>query len=503
MAAVLNEWMVVHSEDAGVFQLRSSLVGCGEKLLADKLFPLEGTEDEVVDALEVAVKPLSNSEEDVPKCLDDLREEEKFRVHNESTESVDALSERKEVSIYFEVEKRHIEAVANRMGDAWEVVARSLKPVVDELTLQSLGSRKDLSDKCKMKAVLSAWKDKYLQAATVLRLYQALLVNVERSAADKVLSLKEHQGQGRISEWFAFEEDDLDYDKEGDFLAAGRFCEVYRVTVANRVMAAKIAFYKQQRSGASDLIEREVRELKWEGIEREASLYLRIGDHPNIARFIGICRCPTFSALLLEHFSEDLYSLLSKNDPDAELFGNCLDIARQVARGMAHLHKMQVCRIDLKPANVLVRRRRGPFRFLCKICDFNLAVHGGMSEAELSQDRDSGTAGYTAREQLTSYCCNIEFLKKCDVWSFGMFLLDIVGKQKHGEYDRSFIVSHKYRLTGNVEYNTILGRCWAVNPQERPSFSEVQESLSFIIKANPDLVGLHGMCLSHFSQIVC
>ena len=86
---------------------------------------------------------------------------------------------------------------------------------------------------------------------------------------------------------------------------------------------------------------------------------LRLEGHKNIVELIGICEDPTCYALLLEYIPDgNLKELLLSQDPMMDSWKNKLDVARQVADGMCHLHSQSppVIHQDLKTNNVLFKR---------------------------------------------------------------------------------------------------------------------------------------------------
>ena len=98
-----------------------------------------------------------------------------------------------------------------------------------------------------------------------------------------------------------------------------------------------------------------------EKFKNEASVLSCIDLHPHVLRFIGVCASPRYFAVVTELISGgNLHQLLTSGDEDEAMRGwdMRIDIARQIALGMAHLHYNYppVVHLDLNPTNVLVER---------------------------------------------------------------------------------------------------------------------------------------------------
>ena len=101
-------------------------------------------------------------------------------------------------------------------------------------------------------------------------------------------------------------------------------------------------------------------------------MLLRIEPNPFILGLIGICTTPRFYALVTEFMSErDLFSFLISDEVAVEKWETRFTFAKQIARGMLHLHDNHppVIHYDLNATNVLVRRIPGENQnqFICKV----------------------------------------------------------------------------------------------------------------------------------------
>ena len=113
---------------------------------------------------------------------------------------------------------------------------------------------------------------------------------------------------------------------------------------------------------------------EYELFKKEAAILLQIDENPFILRLIGFCAVPTFYALVTEFVSGgDLSSLLESHEHRAEVdkWETRIKFAKQIARGMLHLHSNQppVMHYNLKAQNVLVEciQYNDGVQFICKV----------------------------------------------------------------------------------------------------------------------------------------
>lgn len=99
------------------------------------------------------------------------------------------------------------------------------------------------------------------------------------------------------------------------------------------------------------------------------------------------------------------------------------NIAIGTAKGIAYLHEgyeQKIIHHDIKPGNVLLDSGMNP-----KVADFGLARVSNRDSTHVVISGFKGTPGYAAPEVWTSYVSH-----KCDVYNFGMFLFEIVGRRR-------------------------------------------------------------------------
>jgi Protein kinase domain len=135
-------------------------------------------------------------------------------------------------------------------------------------------------------------------------------------------------------------------------------------------------------------------------------------SHPNLCRVYDIGEADGLHFLTMEYIrGEDLRSLLRRiGRLPAD---KAVEVAAQIAAGLAAAHDRGVLHRDLKPANVMLDERGQ-----ARITDFGLAAAAGTVE---SRDIRSGTPGYMAPEQWAGE----EVTERSDIYSLGLVLYEL------------------------------------------------------------------------------
>ena len=140
-------------------------------------------------------------------------------------------------------------------------------------------------------------------------------------------------------------------------------------------------------------------------------------SHPNICRVYDIGEIDGRHFLSMEFIDgEDLASLLKRIGHLSN--EKALDIARQLAAGLAAAHERGVLHRDLKPANIMLD---GHGRV--RITDFGLAI---AAEDETQAAEIAGTPAYMAPEQLAGKGATV----RSDMYSLGLVLYEIYTGKK-------------------------------------------------------------------------
>ncbi|XP_039142322.1 LOW QUALITY PROTEIN: rust resistance kinase Lr10-like [Dioscorea cayenensis subsp. rotundata] len=225
--------------------------------------------------------------------------------------------------------------------------------------------------------------------------------------------------------------------------------------------------------------------------------------HINVVKLIGFCSDGMQRALVYEFMpngSLDKFIFSSNNGPNHKFsLDKLIDIALGVARGLDYLHKgcdMQILHFDIKPHNILLDHNFNP-----KVSDFGLAKLYPKNYSLVSLSVARGTIGYIAPELISRSFGAISH--KCDVYSFGMLLLEMAGGRRNSNpraenssqvYYPSWIYD-KLVINDTIDHD-IVGMdtsividerekklclvglwCIQIRPSDRPSMNKVIEML--------------------------
>ncbi|KAK9724671.1 hypothetical protein RND81_05G091200 [Saponaria officinalis] len=148
--------------------------------------------------------------------------------------------------------------------------------------------------------------------------------------------------------------------------------------------------------------------------------------HINLVRLYGFCFEPTMRALVYEYMEKGALDKVLFGSQRAQLrFEKLHEISIGIARGIAYLHeecRQRIIHYDIKPENVLLDVNLNP-----KVADFGLARLTNRGSTNMVVSGCRGTPGYAAPELWTPYTATY----KCDVYSFGMVLFEIVGRRRN------------------------------------------------------------------------
>ncbi len=190
-------------------------------------------------------------------------------------------------------------------------------------------------------------------------------------------------------------------------------------------------------------------------------------SHPNICRVYDIAEINGRHFLSMEFIDgEDLASLLKRIGHLTN--EKALDIARQLAAGLAAAHEQGVLHRDLKPANIMLD---GHGRV--RITDFGLAI---AVEDESQAVEIAGTPAYMAPEQLAGKGATV----RSDMYSLGLVLYEIYTGKK------AFTATNLAELREQKETHTprapseiregidpvverVIQRCMGKDPNARPA----------------------------------
>jgi serine/threonine protein kinase len=293
-----------------------------------------------------------------------------------------------------------------------------------------------------------------------------------------------------------FKPKDVKYNPNYDLIGGGGFSDIYKAVMKLKGKYTVVALKKAR--GGLPLTARDLSELN-----KEANILLAIPSHEHVVTIVGVCCDRREYAIILEFIDGgDLKLLLcptENSDSYLDGWSNRLDMARQIADGMVHIHSLcpPVIHRDLKPANVLVKKSSS--QYCCKITDFGLAKMRNASCQVTKRNvssglNDAGTLAYVAPERFGIEHLDEKQATKLDVYSFGVILWQF--RERKIPFDEEIGHVILANVKEGVPFNSpkcwcpegyadLTDRCCSLKPADRPPFSGISSILhSFLAQVS-------------------
>ncbi|GMJ05339.1 hypothetical protein HRI_004203100 [Hibiscus trionum] len=218
--------------------------------------------------------------------------------------------------------------------------------------------------------------------------------------------------------------------------------------------------------------------------------------HVNVVQLIGFCVEGKKQALVFDFMPNgSLDKVIFSTESGGLSWEKMFEVALGIGRGIEYLHNgcvMQILHFDIKPHNILLDENFNP-----KVSDFGLAKLYSTDDSIVSLTAARGTIGYMAPELFYKNIGGVSY--KADVYSFGMMLMEIVGRRRNMNtyadhssqtYFPSWIYD-QFELGENIELGNmtenenkvvrkmIIVAFWCIQtrPIHRPSMSKVLNML--------------------------
>ncbi|KAK2639280.1 hypothetical protein Ddye_027075 [Dipteronia dyeriana] len=219
-----------------------------------------------------------------------------------------------------------------------------------------------------------------------------------------------------------------------NLIGAGGFGPVYKGTLSTGEEVAVKRLSNNSGQGAEEF-------------RNEVNLIAKL-QHRNLVGLLGSCIQGEERLLIYEYMPNKSldYFIFDQKKAGLLTWRRRFDIIMGIARGLLYLHqdsKLQIIHRDLKASNILLDNDLNS-----KISDFGLARIFGGTDKEAKTKRVVGTYGYMSPE----YAIDGTFSIKSDIFSFGVFLLEILSGKKNRGFSNP---AHHHNLLGHVSGNLI------------------------------------------------
>ncbi|XP_044473131.1 leucine-rich repeat receptor-like protein kinase PXC2 [Mangifera indica] len=156
--------------------------------------------------------------------------------------------------------------------------------------------------------------------------------------------------------------------------------------------------------------------------------------HHNLVTLEGYYWTPSLQLLIYEFIAGgSLYKHLHDGDSkDILSWRQRFKIILGMAKGLAHLHQVNMIHYNLKSTNILIDSSGEP-----KVGDFGLAQLLPMLDRSILSSKIQSALGYMAPEFA---CRTVKITEKCDVYGFGILVLEVVTGKRPVEYMEDDVV---------------------------------------------------------------
>lgn len=205
----------------------------------------------------------------------------------------------------------------------------------------------------------------------------------------------------------------------------------------------------------------------------DEAVIMRKCRHSNLVPLYGVCSQEEPLLIVTEYMCNGSLLEYLRNNPEGKalMLPDLMDMASQIACGMAYLEQVKLIHRDLAARNILVGEDR-----IVKVADFGLARVIEDSEYTARQG-----AKFPIKWTAPEAALFGKFSIKSDVWSYGILLYELVthGSIPYAGMQNKEVIDHVrqgYRIPKPTncdcpdEVYRKMRECWETEPEKRPTF---------------------------------
>jgi serine/threonine protein kinase len=215
----------------------------------------------------------------------------------------------------------------------------------------------------------------------------------------------------------------------------------------------------------------------------EEARALAQANHPNVVSVYDVIAQPTGLTLIMEFVDGEGLDEVIRREGRRIPLRRAAELGVQVLAALHHIHSQGLIHRDVKPGNVLVDRHG-----VARIMDFGLARDATRMRLQGTLVR--GTPWYMAPEQIQGQ----QLTTATDIYAFGITFFELLtGELPFDREDTGLerleqtpVRARIYRPEIPQGLDSLIHRCLAASPRERPSALELTRGLLPFISARCD-----------------
>ena len=187
-------------------------------------------------------------------------------------------------------------------------------------------------------------------------------------------------------------------------------------------------------------------------------------DHRNIIPIYDVFEENNTAYYVMEYIDgESLSDVIKCRGALAE--GDAVEYIRQAAEALGYLHERRIMHLDIKPGNIMVRRKDNRVVLI----DFGLSKHYDEQSGEATSTTPVGVShGYAPMEQYKQGGVST-FSPETDIYSLGATLYALV--VGHAPQEAATLITEPLDFPGHISLSlrSAITAAMAISPKERPA----------------------------------